>query len=205
MDGWNHVSVSEPQAPTAFFVVRWLSIDGPLLVEPPYTTGLVALDASVGTVENADHPRQAHEELVLLLVDALEEPSLPLAALLLLDLAQLTLGVLDLRLGGRGGLHVAALDGARDVVPGPATLVEVLLLQRRDSQRGRLHVGDGVGLHFLLRPGVLDDEGVGPLPVDSVQGLLLPVALLVEDGVEGVLLSAEPALARVFDLGDVAG
>lgn len=201
-------SISEPQAPAAFFVVRWLRILGPLGVEPPDATGLVALDAACAAVDQADHPGEPHEDLVfveILLVEALEEASLPLASFLLLDPAQLPLRVLDLRLGGRRGLHVTALDGGRDVVPRPAALPDGLLLDGGHDERARLHVGDGVRLHLLLRAGVPEDEGVGPLPVDGVQRLLLPVALAVEDRAERVLLPAQPALARVLDLGDVAG
>lgn len=51
--------------------------------------------------------------------------------------------------------------------------------------------------------GILDDERVRPLTVNGVQGLLLTLALLVENGAEGVLLAAQPTLARVVDLGNV--
>lgn len=43
------------------------------------------------------------------------------------------------------------------------------------------------------------------MAVDGVQGLLLALAGLVQAGSEGVLLSAQPALAGEIDLRDIAG
>lgn len=51
---------------------------------------------------------------------------------------------------------------------------------------------------------VFDDERIRPLSVNSVQRLLLALVLLEQDGAEGVLLAAQPALARVVNLRHVA-
>lgn len=179
-------------------MVRGLGVRSAGRVEPPDTAGLVALQG-----RNADHSRKSPEFLIVGVIDTLEEASVPLAAFRLLDLAKLALGVLDLRLGHGHGIHIAPLDACRNVAPCPPALIEVLLVDGRQSQRGGLRVLDRESIHLMLA-GVFDDEGIRPLSVNSIQRLLLALVFLEKDGTEGVLLATQPALARVVNLRHVA-
>lgn len=194
-------SFSDPQSLATDFVVGRRGIRGALGIEAPDTARLVGVQVR-GQVE------EASQALVLgviaLLVDAVEEATLPLAALGLFDTAQLALGILDAGLVRRDGIHVALLDVGSDVLPGASALVQILLFGRGQGERGGLVFGDNPPVNDLLGAGILDREGIGPLAVDGVEGLLFAFVGLVEACGEGVLLSAEPALTGEIDLGDVA-
>lgn len=57
--------------------------------------------------------------------------------------------------------------------------------------------------YLLLGPGILEHEPVGPLSLGGVQHVL--ATLLRQSRGEAVLLAADPALAGIVNLCDVAG
>jgi len=134
-----------------------------------------------------------------------EVPALPLRALLPLLAAQVTLLVLNEALVVRGRIHIAAVDGLRDVQPRAAALDVVLVVDVGDDE-----VGGSVALRVPrvdLRAALLalvHDEGLGPLAVDAVQRARLRVGGAVQHRREAVLLAGQPAAAGVVDFGGEA-
>lgn len=182
-------------------MIRWLGARSACRVKAPDTAGLIDLQRAI-KINGAGHLLE--QRVIVLLVDAVEEAALPLAALGLLGTAQFALSVFNAGLVRRDGVHIALLDVVGDVGPCTTALVQILLLERGQGERGGFVVLDDPSVNDLLGAGVLDGEGIRPLAVNGVEGLLLALASLVQARGESVLLAAQPALARVIDLGDVA-
>jgi hypothetical protein len=189
--------------------MKWLGrAAGPLRIKPPHPTRLLALDAGPGR-RPTDHLDQLGKDGIGILPDGAEELPLPVARLVLFLLAQLALRVLDLGFVVRDGVHVALGDRGRDVAPRAAGFEGVLLVDGGDVEGGGGRGAVGFDLLALFGFAALvhaEGEGVVPLPLDGVEGaLVVALAFLPHGGGEGVFLAREPALARVVDLGDVAG
>lgn len=192
--------LSETETLAANLVVRRLSASSLLSIEAPDTASLISLQSKIGQLS-----KTLDLGVVGTLLNTVEETALPLAAFLLLNAALFALSSLNARLVPRNGIHVSLLDVGGHVAPGTSALVQILLLEGSQGERS-----DGVllgvpGVDDLLGAGVLDRELIGPLALYRVKGLLLALALLEQARGEGVLLAAQPALAGIVDLGDIAG
>jgi hypothetical protein len=165
------------------------------LVKSPYAVCLGVVDGL------ADLGGQALE--LRELVCAREELALPLMAGILLLLAHLPLACLDNRLLGRCEVHVALVNGVRNLLPCASRFEMVLLLDGGDGQ------GRGLGdlgvecVHDSLRLAILDLPSLGPLSLCLVNDVLL-LAFGVDDGGKRVFLAGDPALAAVLNARSVA-
>lgn len=192
--------LSEAETLAANLVVRRLSSSSLLSIEAPDTTSLIGLESKIGRFS-----KTLGLGVVGTLLNTVEEAALPLVASLLLKAALFALSSLNARLVSGHGIHVSLLDAGGYVAPGTSALVQILLLEGSQGERS-----DGVLLGVprvddLLGAGILDRELVRPLALYGVKGLLLTLALLEQARGEGVLLAAQPALAGIVDLGDIAG
>lgn len=193
-------NLSEAETFAANLVVRRLSSSSLLSIEAPDTTSPIGVEQKIGRLGKTQGLG-----VVGALLNTVEEAALPLVACLLLNAALFALSSLNARLVSRNGIHVPLLDAGGYVAPGTSALVQILLLEGSQGEWS-----DGVLLGVprvddLLGAGVLDRELVRPLALYSVKGLLLTLALLEQARGEGVLLAAQPALAGIINLGDIAG
>lgn len=193
--------LGDTQSLATNLVVGGLGIGGLGGIKAPDTTGLftfqVTRDAKLGR-------KLLEERIVILLFDTVEEAALPFTAFGLLSAAQLTLGILDAGLVSGDSIHVTTLNVLSNLLPGTSALVKVLLFNGGQVKWGSLIVVHDPLVNNLLGAGILDGEGIRPLSIDGVERLLLAFTGLVQACGEGVLLSAQPALAGEVDLCDVA-
>ena len=166
-------------------MIRWLGPGSAGRIKAPDSTSLVTIQIGAKIQGTS---QLLNSGIVLALLRAVEEWALPFATLRLLYAAKLTLSIFDPGLVCRHIVHLVRCDVLGNLLPGLAALKEILLFEWGQSQGGGGVLFHNPGIDDILA--LFDVEGVGPLAVDGVQGVLLALAGLVQACGEGVLLSA---------------
>lgn len=123
----------QPLPPPHLRMKRSPHLTSLLRIKPPNPRRLLALDPRPSR-SPTDHLHQPRKDRILRCVsrNRLEKRPLPIPALLPFLFPQLALGVLDLGLVRRHGIHVAFLDRGGDLAPRAPGLKRVLFLDRPD-------------------------------------------------------------------------
>lgn len=166
-------------------MIRWLGTGSAGRIKAPDSTSLVTVQIRAEIQRTS---QLLNSGVVLALLHAIKESALPFATLGLLYAAEFTLSIFDPGLVGGHIVHLVCCDVLGNLLPGLAALKEILLFEWGQGQGGGGVFCDDPGIDGILA--LFDIEGVGPLAVDGVQGVLLALAGLVQACGEGVLLSA---------------